>query len=97
MSSAILLCSVIAWKLPWEKGDLDFNAELILKELTAVSPFLKGVWAIPLRICYYMVRILSLYSGEENRHVKHTISIQYDMHNAQGQLSIAKWRSEWAG
>lgn len=42
MSSALLLCSVIHYKLPHEKDNLDLNADLeFQKELTVVSFFLK--------------------------------------------------------
>lgn len=41
MRSATLLCSVIDWKVPQEKDDLELDTDLSLKELTAVSPFLK--------------------------------------------------------
>lgn len=41
MSSATLLCSVIDWKVPQEQDDLELDADLTLKELTTVSPFLK--------------------------------------------------------
>lgn len=42
MSSVTLCCSVIHYKLPQEKDNLDLNADLeIQKALTSVSLFLK--------------------------------------------------------
>lgn len=72
-----------------KRGDLDLNADLNLKETNCSESFLKGTFEP-----YISVSVINgsypepiFWRGKQTH--EHMISIQYGMHNAQGQLSIA--------
>lgn len=79
------------------KDGLDLNGDLYPKGASCSESFLKGTSEPYISVSVTNGSYPELKCWWKKQTHKHMISIQYGMHSAQGQLSIATWNSEWVG